>query len=174
MRKATFVLATLVALGACLTLFGNDMAAASGAVPDTCQARLAKHYHCYVVNADGDDFNFCVTPSFSGGETFNLENLLWRDWLCECEAKGKLPHDLFDTPFGTSRDDFVCGAHVVSKYCSAVDQPLCSAADSEIAGGLHGYFQHGLNLQGVFPFYCNAWCPFSFVARCEPVDECRM
>jgi hypothetical protein len=100
-----------------------------------------------------------------------MNNLLERTWLCECEAEGKLPGDLDDTEFGTGQSDFVCGAQVGMTYCPAAqgDQLLLSEYTvGGIAGGLHGYFQHGLNLQGVWPFYCNGGgCPFSFVARCE-------
>jgi hypothetical protein len=154
MRKATFVLATLMAVGACLVLLGNDMAAASGPIPGTCQVLLENgNYDCTVVNSEFEDFSFCVNFGFSG-ETFTMYNLLWDSWRCECEADN-VSGDLFDTDFGSHPHKFVCGANNANP------------------AGLSGYAKRDkVTLQGVYPFYCGDGCPFSFRAICEKVAEC--
>ena len=179
MRKGIVVLATLVALGAGLTLFGNSAHAGAfeyyvktcAAVLDKCQLKLGAgtHYQCDIEQAGnpGDVFEQCFTVDATGEEIFHINDFLWRDWDCQCDSTG-VPGvaDFNDSPV-----KFVCAARVELDKC---DDGCPEAYVSEVSGGFRSDISRGgknLTLLGVGNFEGDS---HSFVAKCEKVTACRM
>ena len=168
MRKAPVVLATLLALGASLTLFGNT-AQASSVVLDKCQLKLGagSHYLCDVEQAGnpGEVFSQCFTVDATGEEIFQLLDFLGRNWDCQCDSTG-VPGvaDFNDKP-----SKFVCAGRLEIEVCVG----NCPGDGiSEIGGAFRAEISQGgkkLLLLGVGNFEGDS---HSFVATCEKVTTC--